>query len=496
MSKNSEDSYKSALKATSLFGGVQIFNIAIRIIRSKVVAVLLGPEGMGIYGLLSSTASFVSSITSLGLGQSSIRNIAEANASGDINKVAIVSNVLRKLVWITGLAGSIICAVLSPYLSQITFGNKDYTIAFICISVSILLMQLTSGQNALLQGLQKYRGLAKSNVYGSAMGLIISLPLYYILRLEAIVLVFVISYVISFLCAYWNARKIEIPQIKLDAKQTRDVGYDMIKLGLLMSAQGILSQLTAYMVGVFIRREGSVDDVGLYNAGFAFVNTYIGMIFTAMSTDYYPRLTKAAVDKEKYFKTITQQVELVLLIILPLIVAFLLFVRVIVILLYSDRFIPVEGMIYWAMAAMTIRSLSWSLSYGLIAKGYIKSFAICEFCVIIYGFIFNLIGYKLLGLTGMGISYFAMYVVYFLHLFFVFKSKTGFIYPIIVWKFFAISAAVIGLIVSIKIFMHMLYSYLVGSVILLLTIIFCYKEIDKRVQIKEIIHNKILSRRK
>lgn len=496
MAKNSEDSYKSALKATSLFGGVQIFNIAIRIIRSKVVAVLLGPEGMGIYGLLSSTTTLVSSITSCGLGQSSIRNIAEANASGDINKIAIVSNVLRKLVWITGLVGSVICAVLSSYLSQITFGNKDYTIAFICISVSILLMQLTSGQNALLQGLQKYRGLAKSNVYGSAVGLLITLPLYYIWRIDAIVPVFIMSYIISFLCAYWNAKKIEIPKINPDSKQMHEVGYDMLKLGLLLSAQGILSQLTAYLIRVFIRHEGSIEDVGLYNAGFIFVNTYIGMIFTAMSTDYYPRLTKAAKDTGQYFKTITQQVELVLLIILPLIVAFLLFVRVIVILLYSDRFIPVEGMIYWTMVAMTVRSLSWSLSYGLIAKGYMKSFAICEFSVIVYGFIFNLIGYKYAGLTGMGISYFVMYVVYFSHLFLVFKRKTGFVYPFVVWKFLAISVAVMGVVICVKLLLADWLVYLIGTAIMIFSVVYCFIEIDKRVQIKELVRNKMHIRKK
>ena len=491
MEKDSGNSYKTALKATSLFGGVQIYNIAIRIIRSKVVAVLLGPEGMGIYGLLSSSTTLVSSITSCGLGQSSIKNIAEANASGDNNRIAIVISVLRKLVWITGLVGSVVCAALSPYLSQITFGNKDYTIAFICISISILLMQLTAGQNALLQGLQKYRGLAKSNVYGSAVGLLITLPLYYIWRIDAIVPVFIISYVISFLCAYRIAKKVEIPKLKSDSKQMREVGLDMLKLGLLLSAQGVLSQLTAYLVRVYIRQDGSIEDVGLYNAGFAFVNTYIGMIFTAMSTDYYPRLTKAAKDSEQYFKTITQQVELVLLIILPLIVAFLLFVRLIVVLLYSNKFLPVEGMIYWTMAAMTVRSLAWSLSYGLIAKGYMKSFAICEFSVIVYGFIFNIIGYKYGGLTGIGISYFMMYVVYFLHLFVVFKSKTGFVYPYIVWKFFSISAVVIALVIGVKLFLNDWLSYSLGTIIMIVTLVYSFKEIDKRVQIKEIIRRKI-----
>ena len=68
MDTENRNSYKQSLKATSLFGGVQIFNILIQIIRSKFAAVLLGPEGMGVMGLLNSTITMISSFTNCGLG--------------------------------------------------------------------------------------------------------------------------------------------------------------------------------------------------------------------------------------------------------------------------------------------------------------------------------------------------------------------------------------------------------------------------------------------
>ena len=51
--------FKDGLKATSLFGGVQIVNICIGIIRSKLLAILLGPEGMGLNGILNSTLQLI-----------------------------------------------------------------------------------------------------------------------------------------------------------------------------------------------------------------------------------------------------------------------------------------------------------------------------------------------------------------------------------------------------------------------------------------------------
>ena len=50
-----QSSYRQIMKATSIFGGVQVFQIFFQVIRSKFIAVLIGPVGMGIVGLLTST---------------------------------------------------------------------------------------------------------------------------------------------------------------------------------------------------------------------------------------------------------------------------------------------------------------------------------------------------------------------------------------------------------------------------------------------------------
>ena len=65
-------SYRQIVKATSLFGGVQFFQIIISVIRSKFVAILLGPAGMGVVGLLTATTGLVAGLTNFGLGTSAV----------------------------------------------------------------------------------------------------------------------------------------------------------------------------------------------------------------------------------------------------------------------------------------------------------------------------------------------------------------------------------------------------------------------------------------
>ena len=121
-----KSSYRSIMKATSLFGGVQVFNIIIAIVRSKIVAVLLGPAGMGIASLLPSTTGLVQSLTNFGLGTSAVRDISSAHESNDFNRISKITTVFRRLVWITGLLGSICTFILAPWLSELTFGNKEF----------------------------------------------------------------------------------------------------------------------------------------------------------------------------------------------------------------------------------------------------------------------------------------------------------------------------------------------------------------------------------
>ena len=71
------DSYLHILKYISLFGGVQVLNVLIGIVRNKFVAMLLGPQGVGLISLFNSTTKLISDSTNFGISMSAVRNISE-----------------------------------------------------------------------------------------------------------------------------------------------------------------------------------------------------------------------------------------------------------------------------------------------------------------------------------------------------------------------------------------------------------------------------------
>ena len=270
-----QSSYRQIMAATSLFGGVQVFQILIQIIRSKFVAVLLGPAGMGIVGLLTSTLGLISGLTNFGLGTSAVKDIAEARTTENETRIATVTIVLRRLVWISGTLGTIVVLAASPWLSRLTFGNSEYTLAYIWISVSLLFNQLTSGQLVLLQGMRKLQYLAQANLFGSLLGLLITVPLYYKWGIDGIVPGIILTSVTSFLIALFFSNKISLQKVRVSKVRTIAVGRNMVTMGFMISLSGFISLGVSYLLQIFINRHGGVADVGLYNAGFTLINTLL-----------------------------------------------------------------------------------------------------------------------------------------------------------------------------------------------------------------------------
>ena len=130
---------------------------------------------------------------------------------------------------------------------------------------------------------------------------------------------------------------------EISYKQTLKDGAGMLKLGLALCFSSILVSLSSYVLRSFISNIGGTSEVGLYVAGFAIVNTYVGMIFTAISTDYYPRLAAVNTDNHKCRQMVNEQGEIATLIMAPLLLICIVFMPLVVYILYSDKFIQQGG---------------------------------------------------------------------------------------------------------------------------------------------------------
>lgn len=485
-----ESNYKDSFKATLLFSGVQVYQIIIRIVRSKFVAMLLGPVGMGITSLLHSTTDLVSTTTNLGLKTSGVKSVAAARVAGDKERLEKTMAVLRRLILITGIFGTLMCAILSPLWSQQSFGNSDYIWSFVAVSLVILFEQVNQGELALLQGLQQRRMLARANVIGQTLSLFMTVPLYYIWGVKAIVAVLVLSSLLSLCITSYFVRKLKVCRVQVQFNEVVAIGREMVKLGLLLSIQHLLSQGSVYLVRNYVSQTGGIDQVGLYSAGTTIITMYLGLVFSAMATDYFPRLA-ATKTIEEMGGAIRSQAEIALLLFAPIVIAFIVFIKPVILFLYSDKFIPIEGMLYWAMSGTLIKAMAWALSYSLLAKASAKVFFYNEVIAIIVTFACNMLGYKFFGLTGFGISVVLTYVSYFIQMLIVTKHYFHFHIGKRIWTLFVVLNIFVILSLLCKVCLTHIYGYIIGSVFLVIAIIFTLRELDKKIGLQKYMHNKV-----
>ncbi|MFW5879929.1 MAG: O-antigen translocase [bacterium] len=485
MSINSS-SYRQIFKATSLFGGVQFFTIIASIVRSKVIAILLGPEGMGIQGLLTTAINLIGGITNFGLRTSAVKNVAAVNKTEDFKEVSKIVVILRRLVWITGLFGALVSIIFSAQISNITFGNKDHTLAFVWISLALVFNQLTAGETVVLQRMRRLKDLARSGLFGAILGLVVSLPVYYFFGFDGIVPAIILISVSNFLRTWFFSRKINFLQVKVSRNATIEVGKDMITMGFMLSLSSLFVLAKEYGIRAYIGIEGGVNQVGLYTAGFAIINTYVGMIFNAMTTDYYPRLSLVADNNGEMRSLINQQAEIAVLIIAPVLMAFIVFIGWVIVILYSSEFITTNVMLQFAAIGMLFKTISWSIAFSFLAKGASKTYLINEFVGGAMTFSLHLLGYYLWGLTGAGIGFLIGYIYYSIQVFFLTKKLYDFSFSKSLVHIFILQLGLstIAFILAYK--LSSPFSYIFGVLVIIISGVISFKGLDERIGIVQL----------
>ena len=155
-------------------------------------------------------------------------------------------------------------------------------------------------------------------------------------------------------------------------------GGDMVRLGLAFIVTGVMGSGVEMAVRSLLNNYADLGTVGLYNAGYMLTVTYAGMVFSAMETDYFPRLSAINHDTAAVNLTANRQIEVSLLIISPLLTLVITALPLLVPLLYSDKFAPVVPMAQVAALSMYARAMMLPVAYITLAKSHSKAYIVLE----------------------------------------------------------------------------------------------------------------------
>lgn len=412
------------LKAMGIFGGVRMLHIIFGVIRVKLIAVLLGPSGVGLFGIFNGAVDTVKAVSQLGVRSSAVRDIAGASESSPTALSTIVT-VVRRWGVMLGVLGAVIMAVGAPWLSRLTFGSGEMTLHYIALAAALFFLSVAGAEEAVLQGSGELGRLAKASVWGVFFGLIVSIPMYFLWGIDSVVPSIIAFSAATCIAILRYRRRGVAAASPVSLGQTFEIGRRFIALGICMTAADFLAQAMSYVFVVWLNNRSGDGEVGLYQAGYTMVNRYVGLIFAALATEYYPRLVRVAASRRRLNAFVAHEMSVILLLLLPAVLLFISFAPWMVRLLYDSRFDAAVPFITIAMAGIVLRGVSYCMSYVILAKGDGVTFLITETVSAILGLGLNLVCYSEWGVAGLGVSYTLWYLLYVANIGIVYRYRYG-----------------------------------------------------------------------
>ncbi len=406
--------YTNILKATSLFGSVQGLNILINIVRTKLVAMLLGPAGVGLNSIYNETRELVHSTTNLGLDVSGIKNISQTyerlrgDSSEELSKSQLRASqlssdvcLLRSWIAILALFGAVMTVLFAYPLSYLTFQDADHTLGYIMLSPVVALSTLVCGEMTILKGIRRLKVLATVSVLTAFSGMCVSVPIYYVMGIDGVLLalgaIFTASLIVVtiFSWSYFPPRY-DFTPVRLA------LGVPLLKVGTAFMVVNLIDNLIQLLVQSYLNSAGSLQTVGLFSTNLTITTTYAGIFFAAMGNDYFPRLSGIFSNVTARITTVRRQSEMLMALVSPALVAMMFALPIMVPLLFSDEFIGVIPLTQLALIALAFKTAHLAFTYTPLAAGDSKTFFVLNF-IQASDVLLVIPGYHYYGLMGIGV---------------------------------------------------------------------------------------------
>ncbi|MCM1441578.1 MAG: oligosaccharide flippase family protein, partial [Roseburia sp.] len=273
--------HRASLKRLGSLAAAKGVNAIVALLRGKLTALLLGPEGMGVAALLMSTATTIQNASGLGMNLSGVKAVASGADHAALT--------LRRLFLGAALLAGVATVILAPWLGEATFGNNDSVAAFRILSPGVFFASLAAGEFAILQGRRAMTRLARSSAIGAVVGLLPAVPLYLCYGLAGIAPSLVVASAVL-----WVSLRLAAGRSPQGSRFDRKLARQLVTTGMMMMSSLVAGAAVAWLTLVAIRSFSSVAEAGLYQSANATVARATEMVFAALSLDFFPALAMVA----------------------------------------------------------------------------------------------------------------------------------------------------------------------------------------------------------
>ncbi len=379
MNSAGSGSHRRILRNTTIIASASMLNIVAGFLRMKVAAVLLGPAGVGLIGLFQNFVATAASFASLGLPTVGTREIAASLGEADAAPLAVARKSLMAAAAGLALLGMAISWLLRGWIAERLLGQPAYAGAIGWLSIGVALTVYAGGLAACLNGLQRIGDLARLGIASGVLALVAGIGFLQFLGAKGILLFVLAIPAANVLVGQWLvSRATAGSAAEVTMREMGGQWRSMLRLGLAVVVASGSFGLAQLVVRSMVARELGAVPLGHFHAAWTISVTYAGAIFQAMGTDYFPRLSACGNDIERRNRLVGEQVEVLLLLAAPVLLAILTLAPWIVRFAYSPEFSESAGLLRWQVIGDLLKLAGWPIGFIFLAGGDSRKYVAIE----------------------------------------------------------------------------------------------------------------------
>lgn len=352
-------------------------SIALGVIRSKYVAMVFGPSGIALLGLLQQLILTASSVGNLGIPTAASKELASYKNNSFKKKAKVINLIFIALIISISLTFFVLLtggAKLIEFLDIRLTGQNSFGV----ISFAILLAIAANSLMSILHGLRKVKAFTFISVVSSVIGTLLGILALYFYKMDGILymLLFVYLFQVIFILIYINRSLGEIVFFKkiFNYKQVKKPLITLFSAGLTIGLYFIAEQVFNLWVRVFIQNKFGDFELGIFQAAITISLTYFGVFAAALSKDFLPSISEVADNPYSINILINRQINLILLIISPVILFLITFSKEVILVLYSHEFLKSSVLFSFLLINDFIKLVCFPLGFAILGLGRSNTF--------------------------------------------------------------------------------------------------------------------------
>ncbi|MEI6127158.1 MAG: oligosaccharide flippase family protein, partial [Pseudomonadota bacterium] len=290
--KTGASKIKKLLNTIIMLCSSQIAVAIIALTKNKVLAIILGPVGIGLIAQLTASQNFIATVVPMGMQIGATAQLSRLNDRTLLAQCLATSS--KVFLWLS-FATMVVCFFFIKPITALTLGTSDLFMYMIPALLGIPFLIQTNVWVSYFQARLELKTLAKVSVAGSFLGLLFLIPMVLIWgQWGAVLNVFLVA-LLGYFAASAYARQLIPRDMKAEIKSSL---FDLQTLRVMFRYGYANMPVFALDIGIpFLIRAQIINDLGLtangiYQAVLAIPSLIMTMPFNALATYAFPKLSK------------------------------------------------------------------------------------------------------------------------------------------------------------------------------------------------------------